>query len=600
MPYKSLLLCSVPAGVQLTQLTLELCTQVSGLIAALPHTNVSAITTTPRQAGLSVSFFDYDVQKQVAWTTAVKRDTLHHLVVVCRLRRRLAILMTDSTFRDRIVHLVGSQDGTALGRIRVINRGTLNAAFVQGKTKTLWLANTRRGALASVDSKIIAGDDLQFALDPLIDQSFLFSAVRCVPPLAVFDQAIGVSPRKSAIWAGPSNDFPSFCASVAHLLEAVEAVVAPVDDPLPVLATALHDIVSLGNVAGAFDAAITPMELLDTTLPAADFVYAERWSKLSFTVVSQPGPNLTAEIAMSDAAGVSHPIGAIQINFDISLPESIHVAATPVPAAVVHHAALLAEAIEMINRKPSWLRVWYQSGHGFSDGAFSLSRLRDQPFPYSWGDFAGFNVGKEKPLPAPAVPAMIGAQDSLFCWVRTRWWSNPNPLLPPTGWLACNDGTRELADFIHLDIPAGNPAVLSLIHVKASDNTDPARPIALGDFEIVVSQAEKNLRFIEMKRLADEFVNFLDHNLFDAVWHNGVADTRANMLAALQAAPLFPRVRVIVIQPRVTQTAVNAARPAAVGTIAHRAIHQLDTLLLSAAATCRGIGAEFQVIGDVI
>ncbi|MBL9081853.1 MAG: hypothetical protein JNK76_08620 [Planctomycetales bacterium] len=110
---------------------------------------------------------------------------------------------------------------------------------------------------------------------------------------------------------------------------------------------------------------------------------------------------------------------------------------------------------------------------------FSMARLREQAFPMTWADFAGFNVRKEKPLPIPATQHNIGAQDLLFCWVRSRWWPAPNPLMPPTGWLACNDGSREISDFIHFDSPGGQ-ATLSLIHVKATKNSDPGRPVDTG------------------------------------------------------------------------------------------------------------------------
>jgi hypothetical protein len=598
-PYKSLLLCAIPAAVPLNLLVGQVRDQISAMIAAKPHTNQSAATTPPAQAGLRISYFDYVEQKQIAWTTAVRRDRLHQLVMVCRLRRQLAIMMTDSTLRDQVVRLLGSGDGSALGGLRPITRGLLNAAFVQGKAKTLWLSNVRPAAFSTVDSKILAGDDLQFALDPLLDQAFSFSAVRCVPPAAVFGQSIGVSPRKSSIWAGISNDFAAFCAGVAQLLQRVEAVAAaPVDDPLPCLATPLEDGTALAQVAHAFSAAVTPMELLDGDLPAPDREYAEKWSRLSFTVNALAGPHFTADIALSDNAGVLHALGRIQVNFDLATPARIRVEAQIVPGAPVHDAAELNEAVTMLNLKHLWLRVWYQSGHSLSDGGFSMARFRDQPFPYSWDNFAGFNVLREKP--DPLLPANIGTQNSLFCWVQHHWWPNLIPPPAATGWLACNDGSYEMADFIYLNAPAAGAASLSLVHVKASSSGDAGRAISLGDFHIVVSQAEKNLRYLDRLRLADEFTDFLQAKLFDAVWHNGAINTRANMLAALQAAPTFPSLKVIIVQPRVTQTAVNAARAAAIGTTAYRAIHQLDTLLLAAAATCRGIGAEFQVIGDVI
>src|SRR5204863_232813 len=84
------------------------------------------------------------------------------------------------------------------------------------------------------------------------------------------------------------------------------------------------------------------------------------------------------------------------------------------------------------------------------------------------------------------------------------WLPNASAAALATSWLACNDGSREIADFIHLARPVGALARLTLIHVKPSSSDSAARQISLGDYELVVSQAVKNLRFLEIKRLRNE------------------------------------------------------------------------------------------------
>lgn len=593
-PYKSLLLLSVPGGIGLTQLARTICTEVRGEVSAVA--TKSGVSNPASQAGLSLAYFDYSEKKQVAWTMATKEDQLHHLVVVCRLKRHLAVMMTDSGLREKIHHKVGSQDGSTLGRLRTIDRGTLNAAFVNGKAKTLWLTNTRRSGAAAVDSKILAGEDLQFALDPLGDQSFLFSAVRCQPPAGTYQQAIGMSPRKSAIWAGVSHDFAAFCASVAQLLAMIDTVAAPVTDPLPVLATPLADSASLATVATAYDAAVVPLDMLDAALAADKLAYAERWSHLVFDVTATAGPNLTAALSLPDAAGALQLLGSVDMQFDLTVPERIHVATALLPGAAVHDAATLDEAVTMLNGKHAWLRVWYQSGHSFSDGTFSLARFRDQPFTMKWGNFAGYEITREKP--SPLTVANIGGQDSLFCWVKNIWLPQLSGAALATSWLACNDGSREIADFIHLALPAGSRGTLTLLHLKASSTDSPARQISLGDYELVVSQAAKNLRFLEILRLKNEFTQFLNAKLMNAVWHNGNQVPRNQMTAALQNANPFPDLKVIVVQPRVRRTSATAARQPNAGIAMKRAIGQLDMLLQALSSACRAVNATCEVIGE--
>lgn len=168
-PYKSLLLVTVPKGITLGTLARTVCIEISDMVST--GATKSAVSTPAPQAGLNVAFLDYSEKKQVSWTTATKEDALHHLVVVCRRKRQIAVMVTDTSLRDKVCSKVGSHDGSIIGRLRPIGRGTLNAAYVIGKTKTLWLANTRRGGSAAVDSKVLAGEDLQFALDPLGDRT---------------------------------------------------------------------------------------------------------------------------------------------------------------------------------------------------------------------------------------------------------------------------------------------------------------------------------------------------------------------------------------------------------------------------------------------
>jgi hypothetical protein len=62
----------------------------------------------------------------------------------------------------------------------------------------------------------------------------------------------------------------------------------------------------------------------------------------------------------------------------------------------------------------------------------------------------------------------------------------------------------------------------------------------VSDYEIVVGQAIKNLRFLDLQNTINNFTAFLNQKLMNASWLNGEPDTRANMLAAMNAGGTFP------------------------------------------------------------
>jgi hypothetical protein len=54
----------------------------------------------------------------------------------------------------------------------------------------------------------------------------------------------------------------------------------------------------------------------------------------------------------------------------------------------------------------------------------------------------------------------VADDDSLFAWVVKRFGD---------GWLVCDDGPGEVADFLHI----ANDGTLTIIHVKAAGNHSP-------------------------------------------------------------------------------------------------------------------------------
>jgi hypothetical protein len=160
----------------------------------------------------------------------------------------------------------------------------------------------------------------------------------------------------------------------------------------------------------------------------------------------------------------------------------------------------------------------------------------------------------------------------------------------------------ESADFIHFDDQT-DPPRLSLIHVKGSGSAAANRGISVSDYEIVVGQAVKNLRYLDRTNIADKLAEGEGKQIGTAVWRNSARQkNRKDVLRVLKQVGSNLDKAVYVFQPRVKKSAVEtiAARMQA-GRLDHsdvRRSQQLDTLLLAARAECFGLGAEFHVIGE--
>lgn len=538
----------------------------------------------------------------------------------------------------------------------------------QRRIRTLWMSGTHRSTPAKADGKVLIGPDLENALDPLGDQPYYFTAARCrtelslhnglgpTPPEPLGDRprvrqdvrapdaqvttrplTVGVAPRRSRLWAAPVPDWEHFRSLIQGLLEHIRTSPVYQEPPLAVLASPLSELGgSPQGIRDAYDLSIIAPELLsdDTPLDPAERDLIERWSYDSrfFAICPEDGgPHFKAKVAL----GGSY-VGEIRFHVDVDeeakaqvqveAQEPRRVSAKALAKEAVddldaaHKERLLAEAVRVC-RRPSWLTVRYESGHTLSDGAIYSVRHRDVRFEnWRFVDLSRHDVGKEKPavptkdpetgeiLTHPVsgkkilsfAPEAIGQQDSLFCWVQQNW--SPDAPNVQQGWLACDDGAGEIADFIHFD-PLER--LLTLIHVKASGSTSAKRQISTSDYEVVVGQAVKNLRFLDRVNLAGWLENGQDKKVATAVWYDGdKQDDRSGFIAAIREAGEDYGRRVVIFQPRVTASEYKKVQQdLGIGKLRTSRVarmQQLDTLLVGAQADCRQLGAELVVIGESV
>ncbi len=132
---------------------------------------------------------------------------------------------------------------------------------MQGRARTLWLTGTHRRTLVKADNKVLSGIDLEYALDPLDDQTFYFSAARCMPEIGPGPaRPVGVVPRSSRVWAGTSKSWDDCRSGITALLSHLEGTPIGEDAPLPWLAV---PATSADRLDGAFDISLQPPESLD-------------------------------------------------------------------------------------------------------------------------------------------------------------------------------------------------------------------------------------------------------------------------------------------------------------------------------------------------
>jgi hypothetical protein len=159
----------------------------------------------------------------------------------------------------------------------------------------------------------------------------------------------------------------------------------------------------------------------------------------------------------------------------------------------------------------------------------------------------------------------------------------------------------ESSDFIHFD-PSTEPPRLTLIHVKGSDSGHPNRNLSVSDFEVVVGQAVKNLRYLDRGHIHEKLAANRDAKIGSGVWLDGKRQAdREQVLALLTKAGANMQKAVCVFQPSARREAVDTTGKllkAGKKLAKVRRLQQLDALLLSARADCLGLSARFFVLGE--
>jgi hypothetical protein len=597
-PYKSLIITKVNSEVTLSTLVDEILGDLIDCmeIVTSPERQLLSRVDAYNEGDLTIGALYYTEERPASWTYEPSIvDIINHLIVVCGQRKLVAIYLSASNRKSLVANKILQKGDAGLSVLDLIPRNLLNAAFVQGPTRTLWLSGTHRRTIIKADNKILSGINLRYALDPLEDQTFHFTAARCVLESAFLNGPVGVSPRKSQVWLGPSVNWNEFLITVKNLLQHVESINKPTNEPLPIVAISSTDVTEISK---PYDIALMPPELFsdDPTEDEETRKEAEMWGYDShFIIVESNNDYFISQVSLKNKL-----IG--EIRFDLEIDSTGHVCWDVEEVSCVSGQEGPLKRATQLARKRAWVKIWFESGHTVSGGEIYEVRHRDIPFnDFIWAKFSSdmdgetsYDVSKEKPSPIYDV----GTQDSLFDWMLNHWPNYDRSSKEPCCWLSSDDGAMEIADFIHLDINA-QPPVLNLIHVKGSASKSPNRSVSVSDYEIVTGQAVKNLRHLDRVLLTEGLRNGIGKKISELVWFNREKSTREEMIKALSKIGDNFIKKVYILQPHLTRSMVKKARKDKKGSTYAR-LRQLDTLLLSAAASSKGLGVEFFVIGEDI
>lgn len=508
-------------------------------------------------------------------------DVVNQLTIVLR-RNRLVAVHSGITSKEQL-HTWAAKDITPY---RAIPTDTL-ADTITGDARMLWTQGTHRRRVTKADTKALGGLRIQDALDPIDDGSFALSAAKInyqpEDTSSVLRNNITFSTKSRISWKATTY-FAEFLNAVTEALDLVDKSLAggdPADPQFPQLAVRETD---LSRVRGAFDVQVVDPDHVRAE-PESDEDTVDRAESLQDALIDTRGfPN--SPVAHVDVGRNGVVAGTLSLK---PVPTSGGGFLLQTGYVGQPSADAIAREIKDAIQDGDLLSVYYESGHAFTGHHISRRSLSGSSFPnVRFEDFTGFEVTKEKPkLDEDRLHDAIArnGDDSLFAWVVDRFGDD---------WLLCDDGAGEIADFLHLD----NEGTLTAIHVKAADTNSPHRRIAVARFDVVVSQAEKNVRLLDNDTLIERLIQ--PRPTPRAVWHGKARSSTGDFVDQLRARTATDRTLVMIVQPHLLETVYHTARAA----IDAKRLDQnaqslvlLDNLLNSTRRTVTGFWEDLIVVG---
>lgn len=535
-----------------------------------------------------VKITPYSIIKDPSWSKDLElKDIENHVFISFSVRDNFAFYFSEKGKKDTIRDQFGKN---SLSNLFPIPMSKLNGNFInEDEIKMLWLSGINGRDNFKADSKVLGGKSVADTLDPLIDQSYMMSAVRTELWGKNKKSSVGINPFKSSIWRGPCKDWTTFENRVIEILDILTTNTNESETPIGILS---YPISHVKDLKTPYDFSLVDYDFL----PEEEGQHRkELLKKLQYEYRAELVTTLIdSDIALNIYHEDKH-IGYISLEVEVDdYKVNIKIKSeSPIKKN-------LYETYKKVFKHPELIKCWFESGHAIVNGMVFRTGYQDVDYnKFLWADYEDYNIKKEKPGIDPKKPELnnIGNEKSLFCWVKNRWngcWITAdefNTTEKPQGWLYCDDGAGEKADFIHY-VEYKNIQIISLIHVKAAKGDSPERKMSVGAHDVVLNQAVKNLRYSTRKTLIEDLKTRHKSANFKGCWFNGKPANAEDFFRTIESLKENKNIknRVIVVQPHTQKSKYMSSKGNKIRT-------QLDVLLVSAENSIRSSGAEFHIIG---
>lgn len=479
----------------------------SSLIGTLAGANVEAEAAWSANPTTNCLAVHFSKTTQAAWTTDSKiQDVAQHLIVLVEHASHVGIAMTDSDIRDRVAKSLNAR-----GDLEALPADVLENALVRDRELlTLWLSATHRSSPYKADSKVLIGKHLQSALNPLDDRTFRASSARAATDskaAAAGVSRIGVSPKKSYVWLGPTNGLTTFVGRFEALIDYIGTRRQQTYKPVPVLARTLPIAPASGSVRDAFDFSFaTHTSVASVGLATKDLLEAFELELEIMTQGNAADQNFELLVLDSTSTNASRSDRCWRVEVTIELNTA---GVTAALASDSQGWPQWANKFESLMSDSSLWSVWYETGEALSAGEWTRLDVRASSYD---GTILGITFGanwdlhREKPQvgKGPVNWSRVGTDKSLFSWWLQQ--GMPTCFKKVKGlasgelvYLICDDGSNEFADFIilakhHSFKTKTNPSDLALVmvHIKGASNAR-TRKMAPKKYEEVLEQSTKAL-----------------------------------------------------------------------------------------------------------
>jgi len=530
---------------------------------------------------------NYQDEKRASWTDDENiKDIKNHVLIVYKINNYLALYHSDNSRKNQLSSLILRPiKGSPFKKIKFLRKEIIYTTFLKDiKVKNLWLSNVHDSSVMKASSKTLFGNDLEDSLDPIADQSYGFSAIKVEYEDGL---SIGVNAAGSKIWMKKFSDNIIFFDEIQKILTKVKNIentpnMDLIYNPIGMLANAHTNYEILKTM---IDISLVNIEELENNSDEYNLLnsFYSEWDNYSFNFEHIEATHLyKVEVLYNGDSVVELAMFFRENNGFID----IYIISSSESGDVLEICKLL--------KNRNLVKYYFKDSQTIIFGEIYKQEFRDVKFNnFKWLDFSGCDVTKEKPNNNNF--SLIGRDDSLFSWIK-KYWKGTDDLVDYNqnyveGWLLCDDGAGEKADFIHIsneEIP-----IISLIHAKGANSNSSNRRIAVTAYEIVVSQSIKNIKYLDKNSISESIEN-ANINVENLVWKDGQQSSRSDLKVYLNSLEQY-KTRVVILQPHVKEEKYNDINISD-GAKLQRSL--LSNLLISAQSTVQSLGAEFVVIGE--